>query len=640
MSTPGSVRSDLAGQDAGYTRGTAGPPPTDRPPSGHPRLVRWQGLVPLALLLVLVVAFWLLFGDRVVRQTAAEAATKALGTQVDIASLEVRESESSIELRGLAIADPFDARRNVIAAERIRVELEPEPLLEKKLIIRRLAVGGVRVGTQRAEPARRSDDRGFAATTLRNVRQWAATYRHPVLALTPIDTIKQIVLDPAQLGTVKAATALASRADSIRGALEGGWRALDLRAAFDSSEALVKRLSGVTPRTLGIDGTRRAVTDVRRVVRQLDETKNRLEALQRDARAGVAMLDTGVGALNDARRADYAFARGLLKIPSLEGPDIGGALFGPVTLDRYQQVVYWAELAQRYMPPGLRPRQREGPERLRAAGATVAFPRARQLPDFHLQAGELDFALPAGVARGSYVARLSDLTTTPALVGRPTRFSARRDAVGTTLGALQVSGLIDHTAGRSRDSVSAVGSDIALPSFSLPVLPLRVEPGKGVSRLDFVRNGNRIAARWSMRASEVRWLSDSGSARTLSPLEQLMARIVTGLRELEVTANLTGDIRAPAIAITSNVDRAIATRVREVAGEEIARAEARARAAVDRIVEERTAPVRARVAELRSESERRVEEARARLADERQKLQARLDALTGGLGGVIPLPRR
>ena len=628
------------GQDAGYTRGAAGPPPTDRPPSRRPRLVRWQGLVPLALLLVLVLAFWLLFGDRVVRQTAAEAATKALGTQVDIASLEVRESESSIELRGLAIADPFDGRRNVIAAERLRVELELEPLLEKKLIIRRLAVGGVRLGTQRAAPARRSDDRGFAATTLRNVRQWAATYRHPVLALTPIDTIKQIVLDPAQLGTVKAATALASRADSIRGALEGGWRALDLRAAVDSSEALVKRLSGVTPRTLGVEGTRRAVTDVRRVVHQLDETKTRLEALQRDARAGVAMLDTGVGALNDARRADYAFARGLLKIPSLEGPDIGGALFGPVTLDRYQQVVYWAELAQRYMPPGLRPRQREGPERLRAAGATVAFPRARQLPDFHLQTGELDFALPAGVARGSYVAHLSDLTTTPALVRRPTRFSARRDAIGTTLGALQVSGLIDHTAGRARDSVSAVGSDIALPSFSLPVLPLRVEPGKGVSRLDFVRNGNRIAARWSMRASEVRWLSDSGSARTLSPLEQLMARIVTGLRELDVTANLTGDIRAPAIAITSNVDRAIAARVREVAGEEIARAEARARAAVDRIVEERTAPVRARVAELRSESERRVEEARTRLADERQKLQARLDALTGGLGGVIPLPRR
>src|SRR5688572_11349175 len=200
MSTPGSARTD-AGQGAHYAPDTPGGPGAGQRPPKRKRVVRWQGLVPLALLLVLLAAFWLLFGDRVVRPTPAEAATKALGTQVDIASLEVREAESSIELRGLAIADPFDPRRNVIAAERIRIELDPAPLLEKKLIIRRLSVAGVRLGTMRTEPARRIDDAGFAATTLRSMRQWAAKYRHPVLALTPIDTIRQIILDPAQLGT-------------------------------------------------------------------------------------------------------------------------------------------------------------------------------------------------------------------------------------------------------------------------------------------------------------------------------------------------------------------------------------------------------------------------------------------------------
>lgn len=638
MSTPGSAQTD-AGPSGHYRPGTPADRGAEQRPPKRKRVVRWQGLVPLAVLLVLLAAFWLLFGDRVVRQTTAEAATKALGTQVDIASLEVRESESSIELRGLAIADPFDPRRNVIAAERIRVELEPTPLLEKKLIIRRLAVGGVRLGTARTEPARRIDDNGFAAAALRSIREWAAKYRHPVLALTPFDTIRQIVLDPAQLGTVRAATALAASADSVRSALEAQWQGLDVRTAFDSSEALVSRLAGASPRTLGLDGTRQAVTDVRRVVRQIDETKNRLETLHRGARGGVAVLDAGIASLEVARRADYAFARGLLKIPSLEGPDIGGALFGPVTLDRYQQVVYWAELAQKYMPPGLRPRAREGPERLRAAGATVAFPRARHLPDFHLKNGELDFAPDGGAARGSYVARLSDLTTTPALIGRPMRFSARRDAAGAAVGAMAVTGFLDHTSGRTRDSVSAVGSDIALPGFALPGLPLRVEPGRGTSQLDVLRSGDRIAARWILRSSDVQWLSDSSRARALNPLEQLVSRVVSGLRELEVTANVTGEILSPTIAIRSNLDRVVAARVREVAGEEIAKAEARARAAVDRIVEERTAPVRARVEELRAESERRVADARARLEEERQRLQARLDSLTGGLTGGLQLPR-
>lgn len=637
MSTPGSARTERGNPRSAYTPGAEGIPPGDDAPA-H-RVVRWRGLIPLALLLVALGVFWLLFGDRVVRQSAGEAATKALGTQVDIASLDVREGESSIELRGLAIADPFDVRRNVIAAERIRIELDPVPLLERKLIIRRLIVGGVRVDTPRDEPARRIDDGGFAATTLRGLREWAAKYKHPVLALTPIDTIRQIALDPSQLRSVQAATALAADADSVRDALETAWRGLELGTVFDSSEALVSRLSGATPRTLGIDGTRRAVADVRRLLRQIDDARRRVEGLQGNARAGVALLDDRLGALDDARRADYAFARGLLRIPSLEGPEISGALFGPVTLDRYQQIVYWTELAQKYMPPGLRPRTREGPERLRAAGATVAFPKARDYPDFHLQAGEIDFAIGSSVVAGKYSAQLSDLTTSPGLVGRPTRFSARRDAVGTPLGVLQVDAVLDHTAGRSRDSVTATGSDITLPGFALPGLPFRVEPGKGASRLDFVRSGDRMAARWTMRSDNVRWLPDSSRARTLNQLEALVSRVITGLGELEVTARLTGDLRSPEIALSSSLGRAVAGRIREVAGEEIARAEARARAEVDRIVAERTAPVRARVVAFRTEAERRGDEAKARLAEERQRLEERLTALTGGLGGVIPLPR-
>ncbi|MDQ4080389.1 MAG: hypothetical protein M3125_06485 [Gemmatimonadota bacterium] len=617
---------------------TAGTAAKTQPRPKRRRVVRWQGLIPLSLLLVALGTFWLLFGDGVVRQTAVEAATKALGTQVDIDELAIHETERSIELRGIAIADPFDLRRNVVAAERIHVELDPTPLLEKKLVIRHLTIGGVRMGTPREVPARRVDDEGFAATLVRGLREWAARYRHPVLALTPIDTIRQIALDPSQLRTVRAATALAQRADSLHGALEAAWQGLDLRATYDSSEALVTRLSTVNPRTLGLEGTRRAITDVRRVLQHIDAARGRVETLAGDARVGVAALTEGVQSLDDARRTDYAFARGLLKIPSLEGPEISGALFGPVTLDRYQRVVYWAELAQKYMPPGLRPQARRGPERLRAAGATVAFPRVREYPDFLLQAGEIDFALAGTGVAARYVARLTDLTTAPALVGRPMRFSARRDAAGSTFGALRVDGIIDHTAGRNRDSLVAVGSDISLPLFAMPALPLRVDPGKGTSRLDFVRNGDRVAARWTIRSDRVQWLTDSARVRTLNALESLVSRVVSTLGELEVTASLTGAMRSPEIAISSNLDRAVAGRIRETAGEEIARAEARVRAAVDSIVEQRAAPVRARVAAVRTDAERRAGDARSRLAEERQRLEERLKALTGGLG-VIPLPR-
>jgi len=56
---------------------------------------------------------------------------------------------------------------------------------------------------------------------------------------------------------------------------------------------------------------------------------------QRDGRHRRA---SGRGAgLTDARQRDYAIARGLLKLPGLDAPDIGAALFGSAAVDRFQR---------------------------------------------------------------------------------------------------------------------------------------------------------------------------------------------------------------------------------------------------------------------------------------------------------------
>ena len=89
------------------------------------------------------------------------------------------------------------------------------------------------------------------------------------------------------------------------------------------------------------------------------------------------------------------------------------------------------------------------------------------------------------------------------------------------------------------------------------------------------------------------------------------------------------------MGVRSNLDRVVAERIKSVMGEEIAKAEARLRAQVDRLVEEKSAPVKAKVAEVRAESERKLAEAKTRLDEEKKKLEERLKALTAG----INLPR-
>ena len=597
--------------------------------------VRWRGLIPLALVIVLVAIGYTLFADRIARDVATDAATDMLGTQVDIAGLEILETQPGVVLRGVQIADPFDSTKNLLEIGRLLVSVEPIPALEKKFIVNELSIGAVRVGTKRATPAKPVKGDGLAPRVMTAVKQWRSQFDVPLLHLAPIDSIKAVAVDPTKLSAVRAAVAIRSDADSMRTDVTNRWNTLRVQETIDSARVLATRLSSSDPRSLGIAGVRTAVTDVRRTIAQIDSTKRRIDALQLAARAGVARLDANVKALDDSARGDFNSLRSLMALPSFAAPDIGDALFGPVTIDQLQKLLYWAALAEQYTPPGLRPRPEPGPKRLRAAGTTVHYVQRGELPDFWLKRGDLQLTVDQGAARGAYRLRVADVTTDPAIVGKPTLALLERVAGGPNGGiALRAAAVVDRLAKTPRDSVAVSLGGLPVPGFALPSTPFRLEPGPSQTVLSLARRGDAIAGRWELRSNRISWIADSARIRAANPVQQLAYRVIGGLQDVQVSATVSGTMTSPRVTARSNLDRLIADRVKSVIGEEAAKAEARLRSEVDRVVAERTAPVKARVAELRTEAESKIDEARARLDEERAKLDERLRTLTKGLVGL------
>ena len=632
MSTAGSVRS---GSTPAYGPPAAGGgPPNAASGAKRKALFRWQGIIPLVLVGALVALVWLFFAERILRNTMEEAGTKALGTEVDVADLKIHLTQSAIEIAGIAIADPFDAHRNLLEVKRLFVELEPAPLAEKKLVVSQLTIGDVRTGTTRTTAARPVAAGGFAPSALRAMQQWAKQFDVPLLSFTPIDTIKSIVLDPTQLSSVKAAVTLAARADSARGSVEKGYANLKLQETLDSSKALLTRLQGTNVRTLGLSGARTAVSDIRRVASQVDSAKKRVESFANGSRALVDSMQGALRSLDDARKADYAFARKLIKLPSFDAPDVGSALFGKVTIDKVQEGLYWTQLAQHYMPPGLLPKESEGPKRLRASGTTVHFVKPAAYPRFLLRRADLSVAISDGPAKGNYVAAVTNATTEPALVGQPTTFALRRAATGTGIDSLRLTGMLDHRTARPRDVVNLQAAGVTLPGFPIPGLPYRAELGRGATALSLSLDGEQLAAKWTVNSNKMTWLADSAATRKLTTIESLVARVLTGISALQMNADISGTMKAPKLTVSSNLDRVVADQMRNVVGAQVAAAEAKVRARVDSLVDEKAAPVRARVADLRASADKRVADARAQLDAEKQKLDAQLKSLGGGIVGL------
>jgi hypothetical protein len=208
------------------------------------------------------------------------------------------------------------------------------------------------------------------------------------------------------------------------------------------------------------------------------------------------------------------------------------------------------------------------------------------------------------------------------------------------LGSIDVSAVLNHVTSRTVDSASARLRGVKLPSFQIPGIPFRVDPGTGTSNLDFTMRGGgaQLAGRWAIASQQVRWAADT-AGRALNDIERLVWRVVSGLSNLEVVAELSGTVAAPKLSVQSNLDQAIAQRLEAVIGQEVARAERMVRAKVDSLVADKVEPVKRQIASVQAEATKRVQAERQRVDEVEQKLQAELKRLTGGLVPGLELPK-
>ncbi|HSB55585.1 MAG TPA: TIGR03545 family protein [Gemmatimonadales bacterium] len=603
------------------------------------KIFRWKAVGPLLLFLLILVVLWVIFADTIARVQAEDELSSTLGTEVDIGSLRIREADAAVDIGDLAIADPRDRMKNLFEAGTITVDVDPLPLAEKKIIIDQVKLSGLRFLTPRKTPARPADPNSPAGRLLAETRAWAREkFQFPKLALGRIDTVKSLVLNPEELGTVKAAKTFLGSVDSTRTAFEKSLGDLQIKQLVDSSTALATQLARTDPKTLGIAGVKTTITTVQKTIDRIKRTRSRLDTLQLTAKNSLGSLQQGLADVNAARLKDYAFAKGLLQLPSFASPDIGASLFGQQSTDYFQQALYYARIAEKYIPPGLQPWNRPGPKRTRMSGTTVEFPKMKEYPRFLLRQGDIDLALGAQ-EQNAFKATFANLTSQPALLGQPATLSASGRIAGDNPISVNIGALSRHFGNAPKDSLLAQVGGVKLPAFPFPGLPFAVNPGRSTLGLGFTLAGNRIAGSWEIASDQVSWQADSTRLKSASLVESTVWRVISGLTQLRVRAELGGTVESPTLKVSSNLDDAIAARLQGLVGEELAKAEAKARAAVDKLVDQQVAVLQTKVNELQTQALARLPVERGQLDDVQKQLEAQVKRLAGSVTGGIQLPK-
>jgi len=600
------------------------------------RIFRWKAIVPLLLVLLLLGLVWRLMLDGLVRRGIEEAGAQITGARVDVARAHVGLTTGLLRLEGIQAADPDAPMTNLIEIGEVVADLRVWPLLQKKVIVDTLAVRGVRFGTARTTPGtleRRGRTTGEVA---RRLETWSDNLPRPSFSLEGLGrTVDVGAIRADSLSTVRAARAVPARADSLWSAWQEQVRSLDVQPQIETGQALAERLRGASLRSLGIEGIRDAVRDLRDLTRALESKRDGLRSLRSQVEGGLSGLRREVTSLDSLRERDLTWARGQLNVPSLEAPDIGPALFGDMARERLEPLLRWLTVAERYMPPGLKKRSRPGPERARAAGTTVDFPRREALPAFLLTFGQIDLDLGSEQRSDRYDLVVQGVTSDPVVYGHPTsaRLERALGSSGAGPGAFRAEAVLDHRTEPLVDSLDAVVRGVRLAETDLGGLGGRLDLGRGDTTVRLVRRGEVFDARLTWSSEAVVWTS----TRERQGIEAFVWETLSRLQRVEIETRLTGTFQHPRMTVRSNVADALSRGLRDQLGEEVRRAEQRVRAEVDRLVQPYVTAARSRVDEVRGQAEGRVRELETQLEQVKSDLETRLRELTRGLpAGIIP----
>ncbi|HEY8278479.1 MAG TPA: TIGR03545 family protein [Bdellovibrionota bacterium] len=428
--------------------------------------IRTGALVPSLIFLGLIYAYFFFFFDGYLRRGIEFAATRVHGAEVDVARVHTSFLKATFQLTGLEVTDKEKPERNLFQVGEIRFAALWDALLRGKVAIEEASVLDVQAYTPRKSPGYVLPPPPPSTPGL------LAKAQEQILAQTRAHFNQNFLGDIAD---VAAGTDPKAKLKEIQGNLKTEARAKELEKELEAKQAEWKKRAAELPKAADIQALESKIKALdlsgknplelannlkkaKDIVAEAQGKVKQVEVAQSQLTGDIQKYNNSIADLQRFAQQDVADLQKQLQIPSLDPKEFSRQLFMAQVEKRLGSVRKYIEIARKYMPAKGATTKEKSEELLppaRGVGRTYHFPITKGYPLFWLKQAKVSSEISQSEWAGKVWGGLSDLTSSPSQLGRPTKLHIAGDFPKQNIHGLDLQAVIDHTGEQAKETIKA-----------------------------------------------------------------------------------------------------------------------------------------------------------------------------------------
>lgn len=500
---------------------------------------RWWGLGVFGGLAAIIIVVLVFIFDPLARVAMEKGLSYSLQTKVSVKDFSSSFSDLHVKISGIEVADKDKLSHNLVQVGDIEFDLGFSALVEKKAMIEQLNVNALAFNEKRKVAAEAYDSSYVSkaeATKAQAADKGSASTESSPFSIPSVDDI----LAKEELKSVTEAQKLKANIQATK----DKWAKIssELKSANEVDE--IKADAAALQNSLknaDISKIASAKSDIDKLKSKISGLKIKYTSLQKDFNADQKRLQKQISALKNLPQQDIDRLKNKYSLSASGGANLIGTLIGG-EIDMYvQNALKYYEMLRPYLDDSSKKEVKEvAPPR--GEGRWVKYANLSKIPELVVKNSNINVKLKEDVLD----VHVKDLSSNQKLYGKP--MSLHADAKGTQYKQIVADVLDDRRSEKANTSFDIKASGFKTASLDMKTLSMN----------DIVTNASFKGEIEGM-SIDAKSLVHVEQVKLQMPSQKLVNDLLSGISKFNVDISLSGDVKKPAIAVKSDLDKQLAS---------------------------------------------------------------------------------